>query len=237
MPSSAIKEKSEHSRLLVFLYALAMVGFGVFFGIIYLMSFPLEAYSNLDERNAALEGRESLAPVPGDAYYIEGPTLRTRTWEEKRELLLDGSARTLRVTPGEINAWFEAKFRGGKSEAEEDVSGLTLEPDTPNLGINEEGTIYLNLPADITGYGLDGSYVLSARVRYADGAPPSLVVEHLQIGGAAVPFPRVLGAQFADKIIKAFQIAEEYAVFREAWGRIESLETEKGALVLTLKRP
>lgn len=237
MPSSVTKEKSEHSRLFVFLYAAALAAFGAFFGAIYMMSFPLEAYSSLDERAAALEERESLDPIPGDAFYIEGPTLRTRTWEAKREQFFNGSAQRIRVTPGEINAWFEAKFRGAVPTTEEEKSDLTLVPKVPNLGITEGKIIYLNLPANISGYGMNGDYVLSARVAFASGSPAKLKVEHLQIAGAAVPLPGLLGSQIVSKIVKGFSSAEEYALFGEAWNRVESVGIEKNALVLTLNTP
>lgn len=237
MSSSANKEKPDHSRLFIFLYALALGAIGFFLGMMYLMSFPLEGYSSMEERATALEGRESLDPIPGDAFYIEGSTLRSRTWETKRQQLIDGSSPTITVTTGEINAWFEAKFRSSTVVTGEEASGLTLVPEIPNLGISEAGTLYLNLPAEITGYGLDGNYVLSAQVRYTSGAPAGLVVDHLQIGGAAVPMPGQLGAHLVSTIIEAFSSAEEYAIFSEAWSRVESVEIIDGALVLSLNTP
>jgi len=237
MSASKTKEKSEHSQVFVYLYAVAMAGIGVFLGILYLLSYPLTAYASMDERAQALEARESLDPIPGGGFYIEGSTLRSRSWEAKRQQLIDGSARTITVTAGEINAWFENKFRSSAPAADDESKGLTLVPEIPNLGISEEGTIYLNLPADITGYGLDGDYVLSARVRYKTGAPASLVVDRLQIAGAAIPFPGQLGAQFVSTVIEAFSGAEEYGVIREAWSRVESVEALNGALVLTLNTP
>lgn len=237
MSASKTKEKSGSSELFVYLYAVAMAGIGVFLGILYLLSYPLEAYSSMDERAQALEARESLDPVPGDAFYLEGPTLRSGSWETKRQQLINGSARTITVTAGEINAWFGDKFRSSAPAADDESSGLTLVPEIPNLGISDEGTIYLNLPADITGYGLDGDYVLSAKVRYSRGAPASLVVDRLQVAGATVPFPGQLGAQVVSTIIKGFSSAEEYGVIREAWSRVESVDAVNGALVLTLNTP
>lgn len=237
MPSSLTKKNSEHSLWFVFLYAVALSASGVFLGVIYLMSFPLEAYSSLDERAAAMEGRESLDPIPGDAFYIEGPTLRTGTWGVKREQLFNASSQRIRVTPGEVNAWFEAKLRSAAPTTEEEKSDLTLVPEEPNLGISKEGVIYLNLPANISGYGMNGDYVLSAQVRFAKGSPAKLKVEHLQIAGAAIPFPSLLGSQIVSNIIKGFNSAEEYALFSEAWKRVESVEVEGDALVLTLNTP
>jgi hypothetical protein len=235
MSSSFTTNKSEPSRFFVFFYALVFCGFGLLLGVAYMMSFPLKVYSNLEERAAALEGRKSLDSVPGDAFYIEGPTLRNRAWERKREQFLNGGATSLRVTPGEVNAWFAAKFRSANTETGEEESGLTLIPSLPSIGVSEEGTLYLNLPAKIKGYGMDGDHVLSARARYASGAPAKLLVEHLQIGGAAVPLPGVLGSRIVSKIIRGFSTAEEYALIREAWKRVESVEIGENALVFSLR--
>ncbi|PXA03970.1 hypothetical protein DDZ13_10050 [Coraliomargarita sinensis] len=238
MPSkTSKKEKSEPSHWPVYLYGAAMAFLGMLLGIIYMMSFPLKGYSSLEERKVEMEARESLDPVPGDAFYIEGPTLRSRTWELKRKELIEGTAQTITLSPGEINAWFGANFRSSVPVTEEESSGLTLVPDVPNLGISEEGTLYLNLPSDITGYGLDGDYVLSAQARYSRGTPVKLVVDRLQVGGAAIPLPGQLGAQMVSKVIKGFSAAEEYKVIREAWDRVQSVEIKNGELVLTLDTP
>lgn len=236
MSSSAIKKKSEPSHFLVFGYALLMACFGVFLGLIYLMSYPLEAYPNMEERAKAMEGRESLDPIPGDAFYIEGPTVRSQGWETKRKQLIEGSAETITVTAGEINAWFAANFRSAAKADDDESQGLTLVPNVPNLGISEDGTIYLSVPTEIKGYGLDDEYVLSAKVSYSSGAPASLQVEHAQLGGAAVPLPSVLGAHIVSTIINGFSSAEEFALIREAWARVESVQVSGGALVLNLAR-
>lgn len=234
MPSSVKKEESASNSILIYVYAFSMATIGAFFGMVFLMSFPLEAYSSLEERANALEERESLKPIPGDAFYIEGPTLRTATWKDKRDQLIDGSVGKVSFTPGEINAWFGTKFRSATTAVDDEASGLTLVPDLPNLGISKEGTAYLNLPTQITGYGLDGNYVFSAQVRYASGAPARLMVDNLQIGGAAIPFPGQLGAQVVSTITKGFSSAEEYAVISEAWKRVASVEIASGELVLIL---
>lgn len=235
MSKSVIKEKSEPSLTLVFVYAGLLAALGVLLGFIFLMPFPLEAYANLQEREKALEARESLDPIPGDAFYIEGPTLRSRAWETKRGQILDGSARTVTVTVGELNAWLEGNFRGSSKPAGEESEGLALIPDTPNIGISNDGTTYLSLTANITGYGLDGDYVLSAKVSYGSGQSPSLKVEHLQIGGAAVPLPSILGEQLVSAIMKSYAQVEEYVTMQEAWGRVQSVEVEQGGFVLSLK--
>ncbi|MFU8847945.1 MAG: hypothetical protein ACNA77_04415 [Opitutales bacterium] len=232
-----MKEKSEQSLLFVFIYALMMVWMGGLLGFMTLFSFPLKAYANEEDHAKALEARESSHAIPGDAFYIEGPVARSPSWESKRQQLIDATVPEVRISVGEVNAWLEAKFRVGTPSAGEEGAGLVLRPERPNMGLSRAGTIYLNLPAKISGYGLDGAYVLSARVSYKEGSPASLIVDHLQIAGAAVPLPRIIGAKLVSALINGFSSADEYAVLREAWSRVQSVETTDSTFILTLKRP
>jgi hypothetical protein len=63
------------------------------------------------------------------------------------------------------------------------------------------------------------------------------LVDRLQIGGAAVPLPGIIGAKIVSGIINSFSSAEEYALIREAWSRVQSVETADGAFVFILNRP
>ncbi len=230
-----MKKDSETSLLIAGIYALMLMAFGSFLGFLCLMSFPLQGYSSVQEQLNAQEQRESHYSMPGEAYYIEGPTLGSSTWESRRTQLIDGSAPTITVSAGEINAWLAAKFRPGVNNSSEEDNGLVIEPARPNVGITQEGAVYLNLPARISVYGIQGNYVLSARVSYAGGNPARLRIHQLQVGGAPVPFPRVLGARIFSALVNGFRATEEYPILREAWGRVDSVEVVDGNLVLNLK--
>lgn len=235
--SSVIKEKSEASLLFVGIFAVLMAGFGGLLGFIYLMSFPLQAHSSMQERAEALEDGESSGTVPGNAFFVEGPVLRTSGWMTKRQQLIDGSTSTIKLSAGEINAWLAAKFRPSSVQESVNAEGLLIEPGRPNVGITRKGATYLNLPTKIKGYGLDGDYVFSAKVRYASGTPASLRVERVHIGGAAVPLPGILGARLVSAVLQGYGDSEEHAVIQEAWGRVRSVEAADGALVLTMDTP
>lgn len=232
-----MKKTSETSLLFIGIYACMMLWIGCFLGFISLILFPLKSYAKEQEHEQALEERAFSHPMPGDAYYIEGPISRSSSWELKRQQLIDGSASTIRISVGEVNAWLNAKFRALATPQDEEARGLIIEPDRPNVGISEAGTIYLNLPTKLTGYGLDGGYVMSARVRFKDGAPARLAINRLQIAGAAVPFPRLIGSGIASRLIAAFSSAEEYGVMRDAWQAVQSVETADSDFILHLNRP
>jgi hypothetical protein len=232
--SSLFVKKSDSSPVLVFVYAAMFVGIGGFLGLLYMMSFPLEAYANLAERDQALEARESSDPMPGGAYYIEGATMRSRAWETKRQQLINGSASTIRLSASEINGWLAANFRSSAISGD-DSADMAIVPGMPNLGISEDGVTYLNLPADISGYGLSGEHVFSAQVHFNEGTPATFGVGRMQISGAAIPLAGILGAKMVSTLMGAFSSAEEYSVIREAWSRVSSVEVSGDSLVLSLK--
>jgi len=228
-----MKEKTEHSLLFVGIYACLLAWLGGLLGFICLMQFPLQAFPDMQAQAKTLEGREPAYIFPGDAFYLEGPVARAPGWTTKRQQLLDASAASLQISVGDINAWIDAKFRSAAVPASEQ-QGLMLMPERPNVGIAADVTTYLNFPAKISGYGLEGKYVLSARIHYREGTPARLVVDHLQIAGAAVPLPRMIGARIVSTLINSFSSADEYALIQEAWSRVQAVETSDGACVLTL---
>lgn len=232
--SSLIKEKPDSSPAIVFAYAAMLAGLGGFLGLVYMISFPLEAYSNLAERDQALEARESSKPIPGGAYYIEGATMRSRAWETKREQLINGSVPTIRLSASEINGWLAANFRSSAINSE-DSADLAIVPGMPNMGISEDGTTYLNLPAEISGYGLNGEHVFSAQVYFKKGSPATIGVNRMQLSGAVIPLPGILGEKMMSTLMGAFSSAKEYSVIRDAWSRVSSVEVSGDSLVLSLK--
>mgnify|MGYP000217350784 CR=1 FL=1 len=111
MPVPDTKEKSS-SFLSVYFYGVLMALFGGLLGFIYLATFPAEAFSSVEEYEKSIaELEEPIYAKPGDSYYIEGTTVRTRAWEDKRQQLSDGVAQTFSLSAGEINGWMAAKFR------------------------------------------------------------------------------------------------------------------------------
>jgi hypothetical protein len=227
-------QNEQSSRVGVYVAACAMALLGVMLGIFYMMSFPLQAFGSMAERARALEERERLNPIPGDAFYIEGPTLRTRSWEAKRNRILEGEAGTLEISVGEINAWFATRFRGGTPPKADEAEGFVITPSTPNVAVTEDGVLFLSLPAQFTGYSIDAEHVVSAKGAFQSGAPAKFKITNLHIGGAAMPLPGVIGTQVKGALLKAYAQSDEFSALAEAWNRVDSVEISNGGLKLTL---
>ena len=89
--------------------AILLAFVGALLGFLYLASVPPTSFKSVADLNAYLE--KTPEPKLLDVSYFEGPVSRSRSWEQKREILLNGSANTVELTAGEINAWMSAKFR------------------------------------------------------------------------------------------------------------------------------
>ena len=228
------KEK-EQSLIAALVYAALVALLGVLLGMFYMLGFPLQSFSSMAEQAESMEGRESLEPIPADAFYIEGPVLRSRSWEGKRAQFLEGGGGSLVITAGEINAWLASKFRPASgSPQSESEDGFVLLPKEPNVALTEDNVFYVNLPTEVVGYGFDGEYVLSATGEYSEGAPAKFAFHSFRFGSAKVPLPGFLGGRFLATFFEGFGQFEEFKAIQEAWNRVEAVEIADGGLKFSL---
>lgn len=232
--SKDTKEKKESSPIASYIYALLVACLGFAIGVVYMMTFPIQSYASLAEYAEAMEEREVVGAHPSDAYYIEGPTDRGRSWEVKRKQLVEGSASVVTFSAGELNAWLAARFRpasGGPSN--DSAQGLTIMPGLPNIAVDEENRLHVNLPAQISGYGLDGEYMISVRGQYKAGTN-QFSIDYMQVGAAPVPFPSLIGNTIVSVLMKGYSATEEYKAIMNFWSKVESVEAIDRSLQLSL---
>jgi len=235
--TAAIKKKEkEPSAFLAYFFAVLMAFIGMILGMMYLFSFPLQAFSSIAEQQESINERDVPGVIPGDAFYIEGPILRTEAWKRKRELLLSGAESELVITAGEINAWLAAEFNPIKRQGDDsDERSILIVPAQPNVGISENNTLYVNLPAKVTGYGIDDEYVFSAVGHFKEGAPAKFVVEHLQFGGTAIPLPTLFGSEIVRSLMESYSQFDELETILDAWQRVESVVVADSSLKISIK--
>lgn len=234
MPTG-IKAKKEPSLIAACVMAVIMAFFGLLLGMVYLTSFPLESYTSMAEQAKSIEDRATADPIPGEAFYIEGPVQRSASWAAKRAQLLHGGAGELVLSAGEINAWLAAQFRPvpGRTSTD-DTGGMTIVPGEPNVAVTKDGVFYVNLPATISAYGFEKEYMISATGRYGSGAPAAFKIRKLMLEGARVPLPTVFGGLIVKTVLRGYADLEEFQAIREAWTRVDAVAVAEGGLKLSL---
>lgn len=234
---SADKNTEEQDATLggaLFLAALVAL-LGAVLGFIFLASVPPKAYQSVEELQAFLEKSSESSLL--DASYFEGPVARSRSWEQKRSALLEGSGVTVELSSAEINAWLASKFRQAAppvSEEDEESSVMIL-PGVPNLFIDADAGFFLNIPADVSIYGSEHSWMVVAQGHFTDGLQVKFEVDALHVNGAAIPVVGGLAGRFLDALFQAYSQSEELIVFEKAWAKMESVELVEDTIHLNLR--
>lgn len=227
------EEEKEPDVKMAISFGLLAVSLGVVMGVVYMISFPLNAYSSLGQREKALDAKEDGSMSPGDAYYFEGGVARGDSWKTARSQLLEGGVSELEVSTGEINAWLSTYFQTASPKPGEKSSGIAITPKVPNLAVIEAGEMYVSLPATIDCFGMKGAFVVSAKGEFRSGNPAKFKTRNLQINGAR--FPGLVGQQLLKSLAGAYAKTDEYASIQEAWQSVESVELVEGALRLKMR--
>lgn len=243
----------------VYFYAVLMALFGALLGFVYMTTFSAQAFASQADYEAFLlqpaqpaksalpakivktskvdDSEEldepNLGPKPGDAYYIEGAVLSSRSWQAKREQLALPGTQSVAFSVGEINAWMAAKFRKGNSSTEtEEGAGILVVPGVPNVGIADAGEIFINLPVTLTAFGVTDDYTVSVRCALE---ATQLKIRSVGVSCAKVPFPQILGAKLVEVLSRGYAATEEYQIIIDAFARADSIAVVGEQLVLKLR--
>lgn len=231
--SADSKNVKRPSLIGVYFYGVIMALLGAVLGFAYLSVFSAQAYSSESSYQAAQKDKTAAdrLPSPANAYYIEGPVLRTRSWEAKRDQLEADGSQLVTLSSGEINAWMTAKFRAASAD---DASGskILVEPGVPNIAFGEDGAVYINIPTIVRAYGRKHEFTYSTRGRVG---PSGYVVEDAGVSAAKVPLPSVLGLQLLSGLSQGYRGTKEYTILSGAFQRAETVEVSGDEITFKLR--
>lgn len=210
---------------------LALVG--ALLGVLYLASVPPTSFKSVADLNAYLEKTPELQLL--DRSYFKGPVSSSRSWEQKREVLLNGSATTVELTAGEINAWMSAKFRKPSAAAAGDEAGIVILPGVPNFFIDAAAGFFLNLPTEVSIYGSTHDRIIIAQGSFSAGPQVQFQISALRVNDAAVPVIAGLGKQLLQALLQAYSQTDEFVACQQAWEKVESVELVADTMRLKLR--
>lgn len=233
--SAAKTTKEEGPTLAGISFSAALLALvGALLGFLYLASVPPISFKSVADLNAYLEKKPELKLL--DRSYFEGPVSGSRSWEQKREVLLNGSATTVELTAGELNAWMSAKFRKpSAASAAGDKPGIVILPGVPNFFIDAAAGFFLNVPTEVTIYGSTHDRIMIALGRFSAGPQVQFQISALRVNDAAIPMIAGLSKQLLQVLLLAYSQTEEFVVCQKAWEKVESVELVSGAMRLKLR--
>lgn len=226
-------ETKEPGLVAILLSAFSMIWLGLLLGVLALLSVQPKAFNSLSDRDRAIESKTTPYLLVADSHYFSGPVLRGSGWAQKRELLLAGTPGLIELSAGEVNGWLESNFRP-QAGANAESSGVSIVPQAPNFAMIEDGLLHLNLPAQFSGFGMQGDFVMHAVGRFEQGAGSSPEFKILRCSVNAAPLPAWVGQQVYDSIIEAYRQSEELQAVEAAWDEVDSAELAGGTLRLQI---
>ncbi|MFQ3225862.1 MAG: hypothetical protein ACI8Z5_002129 [Lentimonas sp.] len=224
-------EEKEDSLVGLFFLGVLMALLGAVLGFMFLASVEPKSYKSVADLQAYLEKNTETNLL--EMSYFEGPISRSRSWEQKREALLNGSATSVELTSGEVNAWMAAKFRKSSSNPAGDKVIL---PGVPNFFIDADEGFFLNLPTDVTIYGSAHKWMVVAQGHFSAGGQVEFQMDALHVNDAAIPVVGGLADHFVGALLQAYAETDEFIAFQEAWTTVESVELVGDTIRLKLRK-
>lgn len=224
-------EDKEASLSGIILMGAIVAGIGAFLGFLFLASETPKSYKSVAELETYLKKNPDLELL--DRSYFKGPVANGRSWEQKRDVLLNGSNTTVEFSAGEINAWMVAKFRQPKPESNgEGESGVTLIPGVPNCFIDATEGFFFNLPTKASVYGDLHDCTIVVAGHFSAGPLVTFEMDSIRVNNAAVP---LIGDQLVEALLSAYAKTDEFVAVQGAWQKVESVELVADSIRLKLR--
>lgn len=230
--SSSKHEIKEPSYNLMVLGGLSMLVAGVILGFICLLVQRPAAVSSEKELAAYLEKQSKHAGPTYEAYYFKGPVERSQEWSLKREQLLAETTRSVEFSDGDLNAWFNARFRPALAGAGQKKPAIVA--GVPNIFLSEQA-VYLSLPLDVDIAGSKNKWVVFVKGQFVGEEHPRFSIDSLHVNNAALPFASMLGKRVVNALVEAYRAAPDYEPVAAAWERMESIQVVDNRIQIRMR--
>lgn len=234
---SASKAEKGPSVFGVLFAAVVMFIVGVVAGFFYLTSFEPVQFANAYDREKAMAAKENQAPRPGEVYYYRSLLpLGARTWEAKRQALLEGRNTSVTLSMGELNAWWASEFGSLRFDDSADASKLKVLPKAPSFATGPDDVLHIAIPLEVEAFGSEFEVICIMRGSFENGQDGvRFQVRELYLNNAALPWaPRIADAFFKKLDEEAFS-TEAFEAYRAAWGNLDRVELGEAGIRFVLR--
>ncbi len=235
---SANRSEKGPSAAGVFIAALFMFLTGGVLGFVYLASIPPARYAGPYEYERATKDKEERPPRPGDAHCYWAPSpYGIRTWQAKRDKLLEGRNTSVTFSLSELNAWWASEFAALRFEESEKDAALRVLPDAPFFAVDEAGILHISSPLRVDVYGNELEVMLTVRGTFDNSGDegPRFVVAEMLFNSAPIPRAGSFAARLFSRAGQKAFAAEEFTPYREAFSRISKVDVAEASVRFVLQ--
>lgn len=195
---------------------------GLFLGIAHLASQPVQTVRNLPSE----QDRE-----PETVYYVTGSDRGGAGFRVVEGELLSGAPMDSTVTELELNAWSRANFRFDSADTTTAGPGIIgILPATPNFRIADD-LLQIGMELKVSAFGQERAMIYQARGVLQRNGEYLFVPEAVYLGAARIP-PFVLAPLLNRKLLRPFELAENWQSLHSAWASLSEVSIEGNELRL-----
>lgn len=201
-----------------------MAAIGAFAGVVFMATYPIQAFSSQAELDRHLEEGDEEAHLvqPREVYYIEGPDRSSVSWQQVRKDILDGRKDVIDLPAGVINTWLSSNFQIGHS-GEAFSSGIMVLPGMPKVSSLQTGEVFLSMPIEFKVYGTSYNRTYVAIGHIDQTARPKFVIDQIQLDCAGIPVLGV-GELLHQRLVSIFSGTDEFKQLAAALAEFSSVE-------------
>ncbi|NQY31551.1 MAG: hypothetical protein HRT56_00060 [Coraliomargarita sp.] len=233
MSAREVEETKETGLSTVVMIGVFNASLGALLGFFFMASFPAKSFSTMADYESYSKSEEFVdGKKPGSAHFFRTDPARGRSWEVKRNQLVQGSGRSITISSEEINSWIVSRFVPPSLENVE--SPIAIAPGVPNFSAQDDDNVYLSIPLVLRMFGMRYDRNFYAKVAFSEGPNIRLELDRAYIDCAPIPHA-MIGTKMYERLHDSFRFTDEYKEMAKAWERVESVDVAGGALTLNLR--
>lgn len=203
---------------------------GAILGFVFMSSFSAKSFASRAEFDRYLTSDDFVsANKPGSAYYFRTDPVRGRSWENKRNQLLQGGSSQITISSAEINSWITSRFIPPSLDQVD--SPIAIAPGVPNFSAQDDDQIYISIPLKVRAFGKVYNRTFFAKAHFS---AVDLILDEASVDSARLPHRSVFMPIY-EKFKDSYRFTDEYKAIAEAWQRVESVDVSSDSLKLRLR--
>lgn len=237
----SVPETKNPSLLGVAFFAVVMAVVGASFGFLLLATIPSKAYATIADYQKATEkspegdSKNTSQKKLQRSYHFEGSKASGSVWVQKREMLLTANDEPLVLTDSEINSWATYKLKKLRlSFSDKERPSVFMVLGAPNFFIDETDGVHFSIAVEVVTFGMRIQSMLIGKGSFSGEDGSEFNLNEFRLNDARIPYAEKMYDDLLDALLESFQKSEEFALIKEAWEKVDSVELVGNGIRLNL---